>query len=177
VEVCRDCEERPPAFHAARSLFHYQHTGERLVLLLKYGNGAWVLPEIRRLVEEGLPAEAYRGHRIVPVPLHTSRRRSRGYNQAEVVARALASVFPEAAVEFPLVRVRRTSSQTTLTREQRGRNVAGAFALRRGLPAVTPGPYLLVDDVLTTGATLHAAASVLRRAGATTISAFTLAHG
>ena len=101
---------------------------------------------------------------IIPVPLHWSRRWKRGYNQAEEIASGVAA---EAGVPLRtdiLYRCRRTTTQTKLDIEGKARNVAGAFALRKGsIPSDTmPRHILLIDDVFTTGSTLHACFVALR---------------
>jgi len=107
---------------------------------------------------------------VVPVPLHWRRRRQRGFNQAEALARTLGMPWRNA-----LRRTRRTPSQTELPAAQRHRNVREAFALRRRA-AVSGRSILLVDDVATTGATLEACAEVLRAAGAREVRALTVAR-
>ncbi len=101
---------------------------------------------------------------IVPVPLHTSRSRERGFNQIELVLRALPEEF-RTLVSGVLERTRATKPQTRLPRSERLSNVAGAFALRAGA-ATDKTRIFLIDDVTTTGATLANAATPLRRAGA-----------
>ncbi len=103
---------------------------------------------------------------LVPVPLHGRRERARGYNQSALVAHALAARFPAMVVASLIVRQRSTRSQTTLHRARRAANVAGAFAplplgRRAGPRDLATRPVFLVDDVVTTGATLVAAADAL----------------
>lgn len=174
--TCAACRERPPVFDEARSLFLYQRTGARVVHALKYEGGSWLQAEIAARLHGQAGWERYfRDTVLVPVPLHPRKERRRGYNQAEVVARAIGAAMPQTAIWRGLRRIRATPSQTFLSREQRRRNVRGAFACRDQPP--TGRRLVLVDDVLTTGATLNASATALRRAGAAWISAFTLAHG
>lgn len=108
---------------------------------------------------------------VVPVPLHRSRRRHRGFNQAADLARRL-----QLPVVHALKRVRPTPTQTGLPAAQRHRNVRGAFALARGMDALAGSIVVLVDDVSTTGATLEACARVLKEAGAIEVRAITAAR-
>jgi ComF family protein len=107
---------------------------------------------------------------VVPVPLHRRRRRARGFNQAEELARHLGLEWKNV-----LRRTRATSSQTDLPAARRHANVRNAFSLKRG-HAVDGLTVLLVDDVSTTGATLNACAVALRRAGARDVRALTAAR-
>ena len=108
---------------------------------------------------------------VIPMPLHASRQRERGYNQAEALARAFANLQGLRLRSDLLERTRATEAQTRLSREERRRNVAGAFALTSPAAAATiSGKHiLLVDDVTTTGSTLDAAAEPLRAAGAASV--------
>ena len=108
---------------------------------------------------------------VVPVPLHPSRRRYRGFNQAADLARRL-----ELPVVHALRRIRATPTQTGLPAAQRHRNMRGAFALTRTGRAVRGSVVVIVDDVSTTGATLEACARVLKEAGAAEVRALTAAR-
>jgi ComF family protein len=111
---------------------------------------------------------------VVPVPLHPARLRQRGFNPAALLARALARARGVPLAPRALERVRDTPSQTGLHRRARARNVAGAFRVRPG--ARIPARVWLVDDVVTTGATLREAARALRRAGARRVIALCAAR-
>jgi ComF family protein len=118
---------------------------------------------------------------LVPVPLARSRQRTRGYNQAAILARALAERWPMPVREDLLRRTREATSQTALTPEERLANVAGAFSAAAPAPAASPASpasaaVIIVDDVLTTGATLHAAATALSTNGWSNLGAVTFAR-
>ena len=115
---------------------------------------------------------------ILPVPLHWTRRRARGYNQAEVLADAIASCLNAACRADFLVRARRTRTQTRLTIDQKARNVASAFRVREGRARdilASARHILLVDDTFTTGATLYACYAAIRPFTSARISVATLA--
>ncbi|HKJ89605.1 MAG TPA: ComF family protein [Oceanipulchritudo sp.] len=174
--TCESCRERPPDFREARSLFLYRMTGARVVHCLKYEKGTWLLPEITALLEDGEGwRDFFEGSTLVPVPLHSRKVRQRGFNQADIVCKAIRRVVPGVGIFPCLRRIRATPSQTFLSRAARLRNMKGAFSC----PALPEkhGRLVLVDDVHTTGATLNAASRALHEAGAKVISAFTLAHG
>ena len=113
---------------------------------------------------------------IVPVPLHPRKKREREFNQSEYLSTALSRHFDRPALVGHLRRVRDTVTQTALDAEQRARNLRNAFAARQ--PDVFSGKRLvLVDDVFTTGATLNSCARILRRVGARSVIALTVARG
>jgi predicted amidophosphoribosyltransferase len=103
--------------------------------------------------------------------------RERGYNQALRLAKALAKEAPGARMGDWLERRRDTGQQVRLGREQRLENMDDAFAMRSGITLPSPSRLVVVDDVLTTGATLAACAQALRVAGASSVDAFALGHG
>jgi ComF family protein len=113
--------------------------------------------------------------RVCPVPLHPARLRERGFNQAELLARPICDRFGLALDSSLLRRVRDTAPQVSLDQRERARNVRGAFAVP-DRDAVEGRRLLLIDDLATTGATMEECARVLRRAGAASIAALTLAR-
>jgi len=112
---------------------------------------------------------------IIPVPLHVARLRQRGFNQALILAHELSRAFSLPLSFDNLKRVRPTRPQVELTGTERIKNVAGAFALRRPDELKDRG-VLLIDDVFTTGATMNECARVLKDAGASRVTALTLAR-
>ncbi|MDP3941311.1 MAG: ComF family protein [bacterium] len=114
---------------------------------------------------------------LVPIPLHKTKYRQRGYNQAELLAKGL-SVKLGVPVVSTLERVKKTQSQVSLDRKMRRENIAGAFVIaEKAGEILRKKTIFLVDDVLTSGATLSEAASVLKRGGAGKVYGLTLAHG
>jgi ComF family protein len=142
----------------------FEHTGplRRALQRLKYGGAARLAPLLARAALPTLKAiTTLSGPApLVPVPVHPARRRQRGYNQAELLARALGRETGLPVLDL-LVRHRATARQHGLGRAARLHNLRGALALRRD--AQPPSVVILVDDILTTSATLEACAEVLRR--------------
>ena len=168
VYGCDACRNTDFAFDGARAPLRYQGVGEELVHALKYRGYARVVEKVMvPLMAGSLGGEKYDG--VVPVPLHRARLARRGFNQAELIARAVAGRIG-APLSDKLRAVRRTRDQVELSAGERRENVAGAFEARGSLA----GRILLVDDVFTTGATLSECAGVLRRAGAGEVQALTL---
>lgn len=112
---------------------------------------------------------------LVPVPLHSKKMRERGYNQAEILAKNLGKRLG-IAVSPALYKVRETRSQTSLKREDRKKNIVNAFTVNAELVTAN-SKFLLVDDIITSGATMLEAAKVLKRAGAKKVWGISLAHG
>lgn len=177
ARTCPNCLELKPAFSAGRTLMLFREAGASLVHELKYHQGRYVLEDVRRLCLSTPWLRDWLGEaRLVPVPLFPVRERERGYNQSRLLAEVFARAAGGGEVEELLARVKHTRSQTELSKAQRRRNVARAFDLRPGAQ-VGPRSYVLVDDVFTTGSTLHACARVLTKAGAVQVRVMTLAHG
>ncbi len=175
---CPTCIELDPAFGAGRTGMLLQGTARVVVHELKYHQARHLRTDLRALVSRAPWLVEFAGGAVlVPVPLHPKRLRRRGFNQARLVAEALAAETQGAKVAELLERVRDTATQTRLNREERQRNVKGAFALKPGATVSAETRYVLVDDVFTTGATMNACAKVLRRAGAEKVDVATLAHG
>jgi ComF family protein len=148
-----------------------------LIHRLKYG-GAWRIgTELGECLGRALHGTvAGTADLIIPVPLHRSKFRERGFNQSAHIAKGIAAVTGQTLCEHALARVRWTPSQTTLGFVERRANMPGAFRISpRERAEVNGKEILLVDDVVTTGATLHACAAELKRAGASAIVASALA--
>jgi ComF family protein len=179
--LCGACLAHPSSWDRARSVMIYDDRSRGLVLALKHADrlhgapafGQWLARAGLELLDDA--------DLVVPVPLHWTRLWWRRYNQSAVLALALVAALRRQGRERPaaapdlLVRRRRTPSQGRRTRGQRADNVRGAFALRPGA-VVRDRRIVLIDDVMTSGATVEECARVLRRAGAGRIDVLTLAR-
>lgn len=177
--ICDDCLAHPPSWDRGRAAIAYDGAGRRLILALKHGDRSdiarpaafWIMNVAARLVDQA--------DIIAPVPLHWSRLITRRYNQSAEIARRLAAVAgrPKAAVPTLLRRTRKTGTQDGKTREQRHANMDGAIQVTsRSAGRIENAHVLLVDDVMTTGATLSACAEVCREAGAASVNVAVLAR-
>jgi ComF family protein len=172
-DLCPPCRRRPLQIDGIRSVGLHQGPLREAVHGLKYHRQRHLAPVLAGLMAQRLQAESLPADVLVPVPLHPDRQRQRGYNQAALLAGALAGpALPVAA--GCLVRTRATATQTHLGRDDRMANVAGAFTCRNG--DLAGRRVLLIDDVCTTGATLEACALACRQAGAASVWALTLSR-
>lgn len=175
---CGRCLDRPPAFSRHRSAGRYDGALRDVLLLYKYGRLAPLGRDLSAFVERSPAAgeDLWAGlDAVVPVPLHRARRRERGFNQSELVARSLARGRGLPVLVRALVKTRPTPPQTSLAAGERAANARDAYAARdpgkiRGLTLI------VVDDVFTTGATLGECAAVLKAAGAREVRALTVAQ-
>lgn len=172
-DTCGACLRHPPPIDHVHAAFVYRRPIDALLPRLKFHadlSAAQVLGRLMALSMRG----ADRPHALVPMPLHHSRLRARGYDQALELARPVAGTLRLPVRLDVLHRVRATAPQSRLDAAQRRRNVRGAFAVATARPL--PGHVVLIDDVMTTGATLHAAAIALRRAGVARVDAWVCAR-
>ena len=170
--TCEGCAAAPPAFEALRTPYRFTGGARRALLEAKFRGVTALLEPLGQAAAETV-APAWRIEAVTAVPLHAARRRRRGFDQAELRARAVARALDVPLRTDLVQRVRTTEAQATLDAAQRARNVAGAFAAATG---DRPAPLLLVDDVTTTGATLEAAARALRGAGVERVYALAIAR-
>lgn len=177
--MCAKCEGLQPEFGEGRTAVLFKGPARSLVIELKYHRGLHVVADMAQIWRRAPHVlAAARGATLVPVPLHPRKARERGYNQAELLARALARAAGGGAnVQNLLLRAIDTPTQTAFDRQTRIGNLKNAFALVPGRPLNSALHFLLVDDVFTTGSTLNSCARALRRAGAVKLDVATLGHG
>lgn len=171
--MCGECQRRTPPWHAAWSPFRYGWPLDRLESRYKFGADL-AAGRVLSTLWQREPCVLELPQWLLTVPLHPSRLRQRGYNQALELGRPLARRFDVPLHHEVLRRVRSTHAQTELDALGRRRNVRGAFALREGV--VLPSHVAIVDDIMTTGATLAECARVLRRAGVERVDVWALAR-
>jgi ComF family protein len=183
--LCRACRLAPPPFERAVAYGIYQDQMRSVIHALKYDQMHPAAGRMGRMLAQAivkLAGEAPNEMLVVPIPLHRSRQAERGFNQARLLAaqalKALRSSHPQWSLTLApaaLMRLRATESQASLTPRERRKNVRGAFLVSDG-DLVRDRHILLIDDILTTGATARAAAQALKRAGAATVWVATLAR-
>lgn len=175
--VCPHCEELEPEWREGRTIALYTGPTRLLVQKFKYQGAKYLAKDLGRMMERSPGLLEWLGSCVlVPTPLHPRRERERGYNQSELIARELGKLA-KAPVVKALQRARDTQTQTRLSRKQRSRNMRGAFSLNDRMSIDPRLSYIVVDDVLTTGATLNACCAALRLAGVKDLRVLTLAHG
>jgi ComF family protein len=173
--LCGVCARGRPVWDQARAVLRYDKNSRRLVLGLKHGDHTHVAPAFGRWMHRAGSEVLAGADLLVPVPLHWTRLFQRRYNQAALLAQAVhAAGGPDVAADW-LVRRRRTPAQGHLGPLARERNVRGAFAMRARC-TVAGKRVVIIDDVMTTGATVEECARVLKRAGAVSVGVLTLAR-
>lgn len=175
---CPNCEDHTPAFDCVVSNYQAKGVLRDLIHRFKYGRQYYLRRVLAEYLVEAMQdarIKANPSHYLVPVPLHPTRLRERGFNQADALAEILSK-----RTRLPILRCierrRYTNTQTRFDRVERMQNLREAFALRKNSD-VRGKQLLLLDDVLTTGSTLHECALVLRAAGAESVRAITVARG
>ncbi len=174
---CGDCLRRPPVYNRARACMVYEEMSRGFILGFKYADrtdmaplmAQWLLRPGQELLDEA--------DLIAPVPLHWTRMLLRKFNQSAELARHLAMLSGTSYAPDLIRRKRRTQSQAGLRAKARAKNVRGAFAVsKKAARRIAGKRVLLIDDVMTTGATLNACAGVLFWAGASGVDVLTLAR-
>jgi len=177
--LCGHCRRMPPFFDQARGIAVYEGVMRAAVHHLKFHQKASLaLPLARFMLAHLPPSVAFSDyHAVLPVPLHPSRQRQRGYNQTALLARPLAGSFKLPLLCGNLIRIRPTPEQALITtgRQARQDNVRNAFRVR-DLLAIRNKRLILVDDVVTTGATVNECARVLKAAGAASVLVLALSR-
>ena len=177
--TCGACLRRPPPLAAAHAACRYGFPLDRLLLRFKFSHDLTAGRLLSQLMAEAC-SSLPRPDALIPIPLHCARLRHRGYDQALELARPLARALSLPLLDNALQRVRPTRAQSELGAGARRRNLRNAFAFDGNAVLrarqVLPRHVVLVDDVMTTGATLHAAATALLRAGVQRVDAWVCAR-
>ncbi len=174
--LCGNCLSKNTPFDLVRAAFPYREPLAGLIHQVKFGRRLAGLATLAYLARES-PAFSSLAtpDMIIPVPLHGSRLRQRGFNQSQLLARHCFPFWKDRIRATGLVRVRNTISQTDLSGKERRKNLKGAFSLC--VPDLVAGKsVLLIDDVLTTGSTVSECSRILRIGGARRVEVFTLAR-
>ena len=177
VSECKKCRKNRLSLTRIRSLAIYDEILSSIIHLLKYEQKPSLAKRLGRMMSVlllGDPVLSGVVELVIPVPLHPVRRRERGYNQSELLARALADSAGLPLLANALIRKRNTKSQTSLSPEKRFDNVADAFSVKQS-DILKDKRILLVDDVMTTGSTLHSCAEALLSGGAQEVYGITCA--
>jgi ComF family protein len=183
VECCTSCLNSPPHFTRARAVVRYSHSAAEndrdvvpsIIRRHKYGLDQSLAHALAECLGDELPLGDANYDLVIPVPLHRERLRWRGFNQAAMLANAVARRIDRPLDLSTLVRVRPTPPQTRQNRVERVKNLRRAFAVRR-LARLSSRRILLIDDVMTTGATADECARTLIAAGARRVDVLTLAR-
>lgn len=173
--LCGACRKKLPHFKKATAVGVYEGTLSEAIHLLKYQKKQAMAKHLNTIITDALLQRLTDNDIIIPVPLHKRRLNERGFNQSLLIAHYISNRFSIPLCIDGLQRVRWTRPQIELTRDERLRNVKGAFAVKDKM-TFNGKRCILVDDVYTTGATVNECAKALKKAGAKEVNVFTIAR-
>jgi len=175
--LCAVCIQTPPGYRRARAAILYRSVGRDLILALKMADRTWIAPALGGWMARAGAELLADADFIAPVPLHRWRLMVRRFNQSALLAATVSRASGTACIANLLIRARATKSQARLSASERRKNVQGAFRLRKRHAKLVQGKsILLIDDVITTGATAEACVRALLRGGAAHVDVLTLAR-
>jgi len=175
--ICASCLIKKPSYDKALTIFRYNHVLKKIIGDLKYRDQTFLAKKFTKILIDKAQNEIANCDLIVAVPLHQKRLRKRKFNQAVLLCRNLVKFFPKKSF-YPdfLLRVKNTAPQVELRKKQRQKNLKRVFLLNKKYQDLVKNKkILLVDDVMTTGATLENCAKELKKAGAKTVVVLTIA--
>ena len=177
MDFCSDCRETRRSFDEAASVFRYDEVLAETLACLKF-KGIREYGEILGILAARYARpflDRWKPEALAPVPVHKSKRKTRGYNQAEVICREFEKAYGIPMIPELLIRTRKTKALKNLSREERRLEVGASFEVNP--KAEVPSRVLVVDDIFTTGATADACAAALKRKGAKTVFFLAAASG
>jgi len=167
------CLKQPPNFTSTEILFNYQYPANQLIKAFKFNNRPELAISFADKMAKQLSGKPHLPGLLLPVPLHKKRQRQRGYNQSLVFANQIAKRLGLEVNTFICRRIKDTEPQSTLPMDTRRKNVRGAFCLKE---IKLPTHIAIIDDVITTGATVNELASLLKKAGCQHIDVWAIAR-
>ncbi len=171
--TCSNCLNQRPSYDKAIVVFCYNDIIKKIIGDLKYRDGTYIAKKLARFLFNHARSEIIDADFIVAVPLHKKRLRHRKFNQSLMLAREISKT--KLQWDF-LLRIKNTTAQVALKQKQRRRNLKNAFALNPKYFEIVKGKkILLLDDVMTTGATLENCAKILKKSGAKSVTVLTIA--
>lgn len=177
MDICSYCRSNHWYFDKTVSLFAYSRVVQKLIHALKYEDMIKVAKlfqeYLTQFLKKKLAAEEI--DLVTPVPIHRVRKRSRGYNQAELISNRVADILKLQHLPHLLKRKTYTKTQTKLSRDERKLNVSEAFSLRKNID-LNSKTVLLIDDVFTTGATVNSISKLLKENGSKKVIILTISH-
>jgi ComF family protein len=173
VAQCGSCLKKPPPHEKTISLMHYEEKSRYLITSLKLSSNYPASRLMGNLMAERLSKEQDHPELIIPVPLHPTRYRSRGFNQAIEIARPISKALGIPMDWHSIQRIINTGTQTKLDAKERHKNLRGAFQLKK---PITAKHIVIIDDVITTGSTVTEVAKVLKKAGVKKIEVWSFAR-
>jgi ComF family protein len=175
--TCHSCRFKKPPFDRGWSLFLYRYPVNKILYQVKFGGKVWLLNLFASAIKENISFCDYQDYdAITPVPPDPSRKRERGFNQAQVIAKMISKYSVRNVKVISLLeKKKRTKPQSMLSRHERYGNLKGSMATRSH-SFIKGKRVLLVDDVVTTGSTLSECAQLLKLRGAKTVDFFTVAR-
>lgn len=175
--LCAACLSKKPSFDKSITIFRYNYVIKKIIRDLKYYNQTFIAKKIAKILANKIKNRLDEYDALIAVPLHRDRLRKRRYNQSHLICKELSKLFPQLAFYHDLMfRVKNTEPQSLLRRKQRKKNLKRAFLVNKKYRDFIKGKrILLLDDVITTGATLESCAKELKRRKAQEITVITVA--